>query len=69
MSAITDAVDALSTKVESLNTVKDSAIALMKGLADQIRANQGSPAALAALADKIDKDAADLSDSITANTV
>lgn len=68
MSAITDAVDALSTKVDALTTVEQSAIALIQGLAQQIRDNAGAPAKLMELANTVDKQAADLAAAVSDNT-
>lgn len=68
MSAITDAIDALTAKYAAQETVDESAKTLLGGLAQQIRDNANAPAALLALADKIDADTAAMADAITANT-
>ncbi len=65
MSAI---LDRLTADVATLTSVDESAIALLNGLAQQIRDNAGDPAALAALADSLEAENANLSAAITANT-
>jgi septal ring factor EnvC (AmiA/AmiB activator) len=62
------ALDRLTTEVSETATVVDSAIALISGLADQIRALQTDPAALAALADALDAKQAELAAAVAANT-
>lgn len=69
MSAISDAIDALTAKVTALETVEESAISLMHGLADQIRGAAGNVEAINALADKLDGDANKLAQAIQDNTV
>ena len=61
-------LDALTEKVTKLETVEESAIALLNELSALIRANATDPAALKALADRIDSDATKLADAVTANT-
>jgi hypothetical protein len=68
MSAITDAVDALTTKVTGEETVVDSCLALLNGLAEQLRQNAGVPAAINAIADRISAKAQVISDAVVANT-
>ena len=68
MSAVTDAIDALETKVTNLTTVEQSAIELLSGLAQQIRDNANAPARLNELAAKLDTDASDLAAAVAANT-
>lgn len=68
MSAITDALDALETKVTNLTTVEQSAVALLQGLAQQLRDNANAPARINEIANKIDADAADLAAAVQANT-
>ncbi len=68
MSAISDAIDALTKKVTDLETVEDSFIAFTTGLADQLKANAGNAAAINAIADKLTADSTKMSDAITANT-
>ena len=46
-------LDTLTAQVTETNTVEDSAIVLIKGLADQIAALKTDPAALQALADSL----------------
>jgi ATP adenylyltransferase/5',5'''-P-1,P-4-tetraphosphate phosphorylase II len=68
MSQISDAIDALETKITNLTTVEQSAVALLNGLAQQIRDNANAPAKLNELAAKIDSDASDLASAVSANT-
>lgn len=61
-------LDALKTKVENNGGVIGSAIALLNGLAQQIRDNAQDPTALHALADSLDAQDASLANAIQANT-
>ncbi len=61
-------LDDLKTKVDKLTTVGASGIELLKGLAAQIEANKNDPVKMQELADALDKDAADWTDAIVANT-
>ncbi len=65
MSAI---LDRLTADVANLTSVDESAIALLNGLAQQIRDLAGDPAALAALADSIEAQNTSLASAVTANT-
>ena len=65
---IMDELARLTTEVAETKTVVDSAITLLGGLAQQIRDLKGQPAALAALADKLDAQQAALAAAIVANT-
>jgi len=68
MSAITDAIANLTTKVTNLTTVEQSAVTLLQGLSAQIRENVTAPAQLQTLADQIDTSANDLAAAVAANT-
>jgi len=68
MSKITDAIDALVAKYETQRTVDESAKTLLSTLAQLIRDNANAPAALMALADKIESDKVSMADAIVANT-
>lgn len=61
-------VQKLKDNVAALTTVTGSAVALIQGLADQIKALKEDPAALNALADEIASDAQALADAVAANT-
>lgn len=61
-------LDRLTTSVTNVNTKADSIIALVNGLAQQIRDNAADPAALGALADQLDADSQKLADAVAANT-
>lgn len=59
---------ALQASVNETTTVEQSAITLIDGLADQIRALSTDPAALAALADQLSTQSAALAADVAANT-
>lgn len=59
---------ALTAAVTNNTTVDESAIALLNQLGDLIRQNATDPAALAALADQLDSESANLAAAVTANT-
>ena len=61
-------LDALTAKVTEVETVENSAITLIQGLAAQITALKNDPVALQALADRLSAENAKLSAAITANT-
>jgi chromosome segregation ATPase len=61
-------LDALKAKVARNTTVAESAVTLIKGLAQQIRDNADDPAALAALADELDATDTNLGNAVTENT-
>lgn len=63
------ALDRLTAEVAELSTVVDSAIALITGLASQIRAADADPAKLDALATALDAKANALAAAVAANTV
>lgn len=61
-------IDRLTASVTSLTTVDDSLVALVGNLAQTIRDNATDPAALNALADKLDAESTKVADAVTANT-
>jgi type II secretory pathway component PulM len=62
------ALDALTREVEETRTVADSAIVLLKNLAQMIRDNVGNAGALTKLANDLDAKQAELATAITENT-
>jgi len=66
--AMSAALDNLTAKVAANTTVVESAITLIGGLADQLRAAANDPAAVNALADQLDTEDAKLANAITTNT-
>jgi uncharacterized protein YoxC len=66
--AMSAALDRLTEEVNQTSTAVDSVLALVGGLADQIRALQDDPAKLAALADELDAKQAAIADAVAANT-
>lgn len=58
----------LQTEVAEMAGVVDSAVALINGLAQQIRDLATDPAALTALADSLDSKAGELAAAVVANT-
>ena len=61
-------LDLLTQQVADNNNLAASAVALIQGLADQIVANAGNPAALLALAESLKASDTALAAAITANT-
>lgn len=64
-------MDDVRAKVAALETVQDSAIALINGISAQLRdlaATGATAAALGQLADQLDADAVKLAAAVTANT-
>ncbi len=61
-------IDRLTASVTNLTTVDDSLVALVTNLAQTIRDNATDPAALNALADKLDAESTKVADAVTANT-
>jgi hypothetical protein len=61
-------LDALKAKVARNTTVAESAVTLIKGLAQQIRDNADDPVALQALADELDATDTNLGNAVTENT-
>lgn len=66
--AMSEELDRLSTEVAENGAVIDSAVALINGLAQQIRDLKDDPAALAALADSLDAKSNELANAVAANT-
>jgi hypothetical protein len=61
-------LDRLTSEVAEMGEVVASAIAVINGLAEQIRQCDATPEALAALADSLDLQAGELGAAIAANT-
>lgn len=61
-------LDRLTASVTKIKDQDDSIIALVNGLAQQIRDNANNPAALNALADSLDAEAQKVADAVSANT-
>lgn len=61
-------MDALEAQVQQMTTIEQSAVTLIKGLADQIAAAGTDPAKLRALTASLKADADDLAAAIQANT-
>lgn len=61
-------LDRLKTEVAETNTAIGSVLALVEGLAQQIRDNATDPAALTALADELDAQQQAIADAVAANT-
>jgi uncharacterized protein (UPF0264 family) len=61
-------LDRLTASVAAVQTQDDSIIALVQGLAQQIRDNATDPAALTALADSLDAESAKVAQAVTDNT-
>lgn len=61
-------LEALTTEVQEIGTVVDSAIALIQGLAQQINDLKDDPAALAALAASLDAKAGELAAAVAATS-
>jgi len=68
MSAVDDAVAALTTQVEANTSAEASAVALIQELAGLIQAHVDNPAALTDLAAKLKASAEALAAAVTANT-
>lgn len=66
--AIMANLSALQAAVEAENTVIDSAITLLNGLAEALRAAATDPAAVQALADEVGAKSAALAAAVQANT-
>jgi hypothetical protein len=65
---MSEALDTLTLEVRELETVVDSAIALINGLAAQLRAIADDPAAILALAAELDAKEQELAAAVVANT-
>jgi uncharacterized coiled-coil protein SlyX len=61
-------LDRLTASVTKIKDQDDSIIALVQGLAQQIRDNIGNAAALTALADSLDSESQKVADAVSANT-
>lgn len=61
-------LQAIDEEVTQATTVMGSAKALIIGLAAEIRANAGNPAALRTLADRLDASSNDLASAVLENT-
>ena len=61
-------IDSLRASVTRIETVADSAVALIHGLAEQIRQLEPDRAAIAALASEVDAKATELAAAVTENT-
>lgn len=68
MATLDTAIANLTTQVNNEITVEQSAITLIQGLAAQLIANANDPAAVQALADKIQASATSLAAAVSANT-
>lgn len=66
--AMSDAVNRLQADITNLTSINQSAIALITGLAQQVRDNATDPAALNALADQLEASSSELASAVTANT-
>ena len=65
---MSEALDRIKAEVEQSRSINDSAIALIGGLAQQIRDNIDNTEALNALADELDSQQAALGAAVEANT-
>lgn len=61
-------LDALTSQVAQVETVEQSAVTLIKGLADQLKAISNDPVAILALADRLHTSSDALAAAVTANT-
>jgi len=57
----------ITDKVTAIEGAADSAVALIQALAAEVRANATDPAALSALADRLEAEAGKLGDAVAAN--
>jgi hypothetical protein len=65
---MSDSMDRLVAEVSQTRTAVDSILALVSGLADQLRATAGDASKVIALADQLDAMQTDLAAAVTANT-
>ena len=65
--AMSAALDKITAEVTETKGIIQSAVALIEGLAQQIRDMKDDPAALDALADSLDTDSKALADAVAAN--
>jgi hypothetical protein len=68
LNAMSAALDRLTAEVGETATAVDSVLALVTGLADQIRALKEDPVKLAALADELEAKQAAIAAAVAANT-
>jgi hypothetical protein len=68
LSIMSKTLDDLTAKVEAIETVGASVIALLAGLKAQLDAAGTDPVALAALSERLDVEAQALSEAVVANT-
>lgn len=68
MQKMSQQLDNLTREVEETKTAVDSVLALVTGLADQIRELKEDPEALEALAAELDAKQAAIADAVAANT-
>ncbi len=61
-------LDALSAQVQANTDVEQSAVLLIKGIADQLAAAKSDPAKVQALIDKLNASASALAAAVTENT-
>ena len=66
--AMSAALDKITAEVTETKGIIQSAVALIEGLAQQIRDMKDDPAALDALADSLDTDSKALADAVAANS-
>ena len=66
--AMSAALDKITAEVTETKGIIQSAVALIEGLAQQIRDLKDDPAALDALADSLDTDSKALADAVAANS-
>lgn len=65
---MSDQIVALTQRVAEVESVDQSAIVLIQGLATQIAAIKDDPVAIQALADRLNAKSAELAAAVTANT-
>lgn len=63
-----DAIDRLTARVENMESASDSAVTFIQGVGQMIRDAADDPAALDALATRLDAKAQSIGDAIAANT-
>lgn len=65
---MTQAIDNLQSQLTAMEDAEQSAIALLQTLSQELAANASDPAAIQAIADKLQVDAAKLAAAVVANT-
>lgn len=68
LEAMSENIEVLTVAVANIKGVADSAIVLINGLADQIALLKDDPAALQALADELNTEAAVLAEAVATHT-